>query len=321
MSQEFTQTDRYKAMTYSKPEYIPIAAGILPAAWIRHREKLEEIVLRHPLCFGEQEKGSRDFDDVSGLYVQGNQVDAWGCEWSNIIEGCDSYVTQHPLPRRDMVRDFQPPAPGAGLPHGFMYMRLFYLRGFEELMMDFADEPPELRRLIDIVVEYNAGEIQRMMQNPPQIASFGDDLGMQTSLPISPESWRKHLKPCFKRLYDICHQGGSYVYMHTDGHIVPIIRDLIDCGVNVINPQIRANGLDHLVRECKGKVCVNLDLDRQLFPFARPADLDPHVKEAVEKLGSPEGGLWLSAEIGQDVPLDNVEAICQALEKYRAYFT
>jgi len=321
MSDDFLQSDRYKAMTYSTPEYIPVSAAILPAAWIKHRESLEEIVLRHPICFGTQEKGQKDFDAVSGLYVEGQQVDEWGCEWSNILEGCDSYVTKHPLPRREMVWDLKAPEPGAGTPHGFMYMRLFYLRGFEELMLDFAEEPPELQRLIDIVLEYNVGEVQRMMENPPVLAGFGDDLGMQTSLPISPEKWRKYLKPCFKKLYGICHEAGSYVYMHTDGHIIPIISDLIDCGVNVVNPQIRANGLDNLVRECKGKVCVNLDLDRQLFPFAQPEDFDDHIREAAEKLGAPEGGLWLSAEIGPDVPLENVEAICLALERYRSYFS
>jgi len=65
---------------------------------------------------------------------------------------------------------------------------------------------------------------------------------------------------------------------------------------------------------------VNLDLDRQMFPFCSPADIDAHVHEAVETLGSPEGGLWLQAEIGEDVPLRNVDAIFTALEKYRGHF-
>lgn len=122
------------------------------------------------------------------------------------------------------------------------------------------------------------------------------------------------------KMYSRCHDAGCDVYMHTDGHIIPIIPDLIDCGVNVINPQIRANGLDNLVRACKGKVCINLDLDRQMFPFGTPAEIDAHVRECVEALGDPAGGLWLNAEIGPDIPLENVEAICQALLKYRGMF-
>jgi len=84
---------------------------------------------------------------------------------------------------------------------------------------------------------------------------------------------------------------------------------------------VRANGLQALAEVCKGVVCVDLDLDRQLFPFCTPDEIDAHVREAVETLGSPQGGLWLKAEIGYDVPLENVEAICAALEKYRSYFS
>ena len=109
--------------------------------------------------------------------------------------------------------------------------------------------------------------------------------------------------------------------MHSDEQIYPIILDLIECGVNIINPQFRANGLDNLVKTCKGKVCVNLDLDRQMFPFCTPEDIDDHIREAVEKLGSPEGGLMLLAECAPDVPLENIEAICSSLEKYSLFFS
>ena len=56
------------------------------------------------------------------------------------------------------------------------------------------------------------------------------------------------------------------------------------------------------------------------MPFCQPADIDRHVREVVEALGSPEGGLWLNAEVDDGVPLENIEALCEALEKYRGYF-
>lgn len=90
--------------------------------------------------------------------------------------------------------------------------------------------------------------------------------------------------------------------------------------MNVINPQFRANGLGNLAAVCKGKICVDLDLDRQMMPFCSPADLDAHVLEAVEALGSPAGGLWIKGEVGPDVPLENIEALCDALETHRAHF-
>lgn len=314
--------DRLKALLFEGPEQIPVSISILPAAWMKHRQALDEITARHPSLFGDRQE--RDYDAVSGTYVAGEHVDVWGCVWSNIHHGMEAIVTHHPTPTRADVRQLEMPKEDVGFPHGFMYLRLGDLRGFQELMLDFAEEPPELKMLIDTVLAYNLRQAQirlDRLEGTPQIVYFGDDLGMQTSLPISPAKWLKYLKPCYCQIYRPFREAGHYVYMHSDGHIYEIIPDLVDCGVNVINPQVRANGLDNLAAACKGKVCVDLDLDRQLFPFATPAQIDVHVREAVETLGSPQGGLWLKAEIGFDVPLENVDAVCTALEKYRTCYS
>ena len=315
--------DRIKAMQFERPEHIPVAVNILPAAWMKHREKLDEIVARHPVICGEQPP-VRDYAAVpQDTYLPGDHVDAWGCVWSNPRTGMQAIVTGHPVPTRAAVYSLRAPQEDTGFPHGFMYLRLADLRGFEELMLDFAEEPPELQRLIEVVLQYNLRQLGRLNlvgRRTPELIHFGDDLGMQHSLPISPEQWRKWLKPCYAQIFGACRRAGHRVYLHSDGHILEIIPDLVECGVNVLNPQVGANGLDNLAAVCKGKVCVDLDLDRQLFPFWTPAEIDAHVREAVEKLGDPRGGLWLKAEIGPDVPLRNVEAICTALEKCRGYF-
>ena len=316
------QKDRLRSLLFEGPEQIPVSVSILPAAWIKHREALDEVVARHPSLFGNVE--DKDYDAVGGTYVAGEHVDVWGCVWSNIQHGMESIVTHHPVPTRADVHQLEMPEEDVGFPHGFMYLRLGDLRGFEELMLDFAEEPPELQILLDTVLAYNLRQARIRLdelEGTGQIVYFGDDLGMQTSLPVSPAKWRKYLKPCYCQIYRPFREAGHYVYMHSDGHIYEIIPDLVYCGVNVINPQVRANGLDNLARVCKGIVCVDLDLDRQLFPFAAPAEIDAHVREAVETLGSPQGGLWLKAEIGFDVPLENVDAICTALEKYRTYYS
>ncbi|MBT3269394.1 hypothetical protein HN371_19785 [Candidatus Poribacteria bacterium] len=314
--------DRHKAITFTNPEYIPASVNFLPATWAEHREGLEEVVARHPIIFGEQQAGNRDFDAAGGTYVEGEHVDRWGCVWSNIAHGAEAIVTGHPVPTREDVHTLEAPELVDGsFPHGFMYLRLQDLRGFNELMVDFAEEPPELQALIDIVLDYNMRNLEvRLERDTGDTVGFGDDLGMQTTLPMSPEKWRQYLKPCFAAMYGRCRDAGRGVYMHSDGHILEIIGDLIECGVTVINPQIRANGLDGLVEECKGKVCVDLDLDRQLFPFATPDEIDEHIRSSIEALGSPEGGLLLKAECGPCVSLEIIEAICVALEKYRGYF-
>ncbi len=311
-----------KAMKFQYPERIPVRVALLPATWAKYREDLEEVVSRYPSIFGEAANEKHDYSVKPPTYNEGEHVDAWGCVWSNIHDGMEAIVTHHPVPTREAVHSLKAPEADIGLPHGFMYLRLADLRGFTELMIDFAEEPPELQMLIDIVLEYNMRQLEIILKNNNSpVLTFGDDLGMQHSLPISPEKWRKYLKPCYMKMYRRCHEAGRYVYMHSDGLIYPIIPDLVECGVNIINPQVRANGLDNLVRVCKGKVCVDLDLDRQMFPFCTPKEIDDHIREAVEKLGSPEGGLMLIAECGPDVPLENIDAICVSLEKYSLYFS
>ncbi|MCG3179107.1 MAG: hypothetical protein BIFFINMI_01438 [Phycisphaerae bacterium] len=316
-------SDQLKAMTYQRPSRIPVSVGILPSAWMKYRDALRELVRSHPDLFNGK-TGPDDYNQVwRESYRAGDHVDAWGCVWSNVHEGREAIVTGHPLPRREDIRTLVMPAEDDNMPHGFMYLRLADLRGFEEVMVDFAEEPPELQRLIDIVLQYNLRQVElRLAQSGPgEMVHFGDDLGMQTSLPISPAKWRKYLKPCYAAIYGRVRQAGHPVYMHTDGHIHEIIPDLVECGVQVVNPQVRANGLENLSAVCKGKVCVDLDLDRQLFPFATPDQIDRHIEQCVRTLGSPQGGLWLKAEIDDGVPLENVEAVFRGLEKYRGMFS
>jgi hypothetical protein len=319
--------DQLKALARDYPEHIPVSLGVLPSAWQKYRGDLDAIARRYPLLFTNPPKGERDYDAMArGTYVAGKHVDAWGCVWENIHHGQEAIVTGHPVKTRADVRTLQAPSVDAGLPHGFMFLRLTDLRGFEEMMVDFAEEPPELQMLIDTVLEYNVRQVSLLLDRVEPAGDhlalyFGDDLGMQTSLPIHPYTWRKYLKPCYARLYGMCKERGHVVYMHTDGHILEIIPDLVECGVDIVNPQFRANGLENLAAVCKGRVCVDLDLDRQLFPFCTPDDIDEHVREAVETLGSPEGGLWLKAEVDDGVPLENIEAVCAALMTHRDAFS
>lgn len=314
--------DRIKSLNRDYPECIPVGVSFLPATWRKYRDELQRLVRRYPEIF-ESFIGIEDYDAVSGTYAAGEHVDAWGCVWSNVAEGMEAIVTGHPVPRREDIRKLRVPDADVGLPHGFMYLRLLDLRGFEEAMLDFAEEPPELQMLIDKVLEYNVRQLRLALDKKPDtpFMFFGDDLGMQHGLAIGAEKWRRYLKPCYTKLYDMCQKAGYRVYMHTDGHILPIIPDLKEAEVDVVNPQVRANGLEELARVCKGRICVDLDLDRQMFPFATPAEIEAHVREAVETLGAPEGGLWLKAECAPDVPLENIEAICRSLAAYRSYYS
>ncbi|HOK56468.1 MAG TPA: uroporphyrinogen decarboxylase family protein [bacterium] len=339
-----------KAVLFDYPDWIPVGVGILPAAWFKYKEGLEKILLSHPVIFPNYKKGSFENIRLSPEYKKGKFVDIWGITWENLEEGiCGAPVEElAPLKNWNDFENYKFPDPlkydrygnqinweeirknlenlkkqgkiaGGGLFHGSMYMQLYYLRGFENFMIDIATEEPNLEILINIVFEYNMKIIEKWIEIGAEMIYFGDDLGLQKSLPISPEKWRKYIKPPYKKMFEKCVENGLIIYLHSDGYILDIIPDLIECGLDMVNPQIRPNTLKGIEKYCKGKIAVNLDLDRQLFPFATKNQIEDHIKEAIDTLALPEGGLSLSVEIGPDVPLEIIETICSTLEKLNCH--
>lgn len=149
------------------------------------------------------------------------------------------------------------------------------------------------------------------------IISFHTDIGTQHGLMISPAKFRKYIEPMFRKLFTKCRNAGTHAYPSLDGHLLDIVDDLVECGVSVHDPQLRANTLEGIAKAYKSKMCIDLDLDRQMFAFCEPADIRRQVKEAIEKLYIPEDGLMMKAEFsGANVLLENIEAMCQTMEEY-----
>ena len=307
------------------PDTIPVTVGLLPAMWIRYGSELQRLVDQYPQFFhGLKMDLEHVEDNLPPSYRQGVYIDEWNCEWHNAHAGNEAIVVKHPVQTEEDVFNLQIPSCRDGrLPHGFMYLRLLDLCGFENAMIWFAEEDETIQTMIDKVLEYNLYQVAAVLPRMEEMITFGDDLGTQKGLAIGPERWRKYLKPCFRKLYGLvkAYKPDQLIYMHTDGCIWEIMPDLVECGVDMINPQFRANGLENLVRVCRKDqiIPIHLDLDRQLFPLATPGQLKDHVAECVESLYLPQGALGLSIELNYEVPLENAAAILDAAEKYRHY--
>jgi uroporphyrinogen decarboxylase len=339
--------NQLKVMYFDYPDWVPAGVGIMPATWMKHRDKIEEIVLAHPRMFPGYVKGSTDYDNIPlpETYKLGKHTDAWGCIWDNLVLGLEGHVAVHPLtdwstfdqmkwpdPMKDDAFGPMPDwdnlkkwfddekkkgnlATGGGLQHGFMYMKLYYIRGFDNFMIDLAMDDPMLHKLIDKLVEYNVAVVKKHLDLGAEHIALGEDLGLQKSLPMSPEMWRKFIKPCYEKIFGQCRDRNIPVFLHSDGNILEIVKDLKEVGVTTLNPQFRANGLDNIVKIMKGNIALHQDLDRQRFPFSTPKQLDEHITETFNALFNEKGGLSFYAEISPDIPLVNVDAICTTLEK------
>lgn len=315
-----------KAIRLHSPETIPVFINVLPKAWFEYGEKLQKITDRYPqFFFGQKFDPEQIRATMLPRYRAGTWTDEWGCVFHNNTEGMDGIVMDHPIQSGEDICDLRIPDDRSGdmLPHGFMYLRLLDLCGFENAMILFAEEEEPLRVLLDKVTEYNLYQVAALSRKVEDIAWFGDDLGMQHGLAIGAEKWRKYLKPCFRKIYGVLKAARPdvLIYMHTDGCIYEIMPDLVECGVDIINPQFRANGLDNLIRVCRQEqiIPINLDLDRQMMPFATPAEIHDHVEQCVSSLYLPQGGLCINVELNHDYPLENIEALLAAVEKFRHF--
>ena len=318
-------SDLIQAVRMEYPDTILVDVSILPSAWLKYGKELQYLTDQYPQFFGGRQVDlERIRETMPPTYRKGSHVDEWGCVWENEVDGMEAIVKGHPLRTEQDVYDLTIPANRDGrMPHGFMYLRLLDMCGFENAMVYFAEEDETIRVLIDKVLEYNLYQIAALLPNMGDIIYFGDDLGMQKGLAIGPERWRKYLGPCYRKMYGLvkAYKPSQIIYMHTDGCIYEIMPDLMECGVDIINPQFRANGLDNLVQVCRKEriIPINLDLDRQMFSSATHSQLVDHVAECVESRYLPQGALGLSIEFDQGVPLENMASVLDAVEKYRHY--
>jgi|LSQX01.1.fsa_nt_gb hypothetical protein len=348
-----TERENYiRNARFQNPEWIPSYIHINNASWDQLRYDLEEVALRHPDFFPYVKKGWRDYDNFNfgNAYTKGQPYkDSWGCIWESPVNGIEGVVRNAPLSNWEDFESYTVPDPdihadrsirnwdrertnieryksdnkltSVGLAHGFLFLRLQYLRGFENLMVDMYTDEPMLFQLIDKIDKHNLRIIERYLDMDVDIMEIPEDLGMQKSLIISPEMFRKWILPSYRKLFKPCKEKKTLIAFHSDGYIMEIANDLIEAGVDIINPQDLCNGIDNIAREIKGKACIRLDIDRQkIIPFGTRKEIYELIEEEVRKLGSPQGGLEFIAGIYPPTPPENVDALCEALRKLRRYW-
>ncbi|MCK4982707.1 MAG: hypothetical protein KAS17_07265 [Victivallaceae bacterium] len=200
-----------------------------------------------------------------------------------------------------------------------------YLRGMEQLLMDTALNPDMFMAVIDKISGFYTEYLTRILTAADgmiDVVVTGDDFGAQNGLLISRQMWREYLYPGFRKFIDISHSFDTPVMHHTCGSIYEIIADMIEAGLDVLNPlQPNTAGMDFakIKSEFGDKICFHGGLSVQTnLPFGSPEDVKAEVQKTLAVLGKESGYIACTAHnVQADVPVENILALFEAYKEYR----
>jgi uroporphyrinogen decarboxylase len=200
---------------------------------------------------------------------------------------------------------------------GSVFEVAWQLRGMQEFMMDLAINPeiPEyiMDRLTETYVE-NTRRVLDLAGDRIDMVYFYDDVASQESLLISPGMWKKHIRPRHQKIIDVAKVYDMPVLYHCDGAIYPLIPQLIDMGIDVLNPiQADAAGMDlqNLKNQFGDRLSFHGGIDIiKTLPTGNVQDVQDEVRSRIQILGKDGGYILASSHhIQSDTPIENVLAM------------
>ena len=198
-----------------------------------------------------------------------------------------------------------------------IFMIALFLRGIEQLMIEMLTSKKLAKYYIDRIGEFVLEFTKRTFEKNQGILEFyalWDDMAMQQGLMISYDNYKEFFLPWHKKIFALAKDHDLITYFHICGNANEIIPDLIDIGVDILDPvQTSATDmqLDKLRKKYGHNICFHGGIDVQnLLPMQKPEDIRKYIKWA-KALFKNKGGIILgpSHDITVDTPLENILAV------------
>ena len=198
---------------------------------------------------------------------------------------------------------------------GDLWERATFMRGMENILMDLTLNPKFVNGLLRSISDYVLGTMEVLFDKFEfDGIALSDDYGAQSSMLMSPEAWRRFIRPCLQEIYNCAKNHGRTVFQHSDGCIYPIIGDLIDMGCDILHPvQPEAMDVFNLKREFgKDLTFMGGMRTQDLLVRGMPQDIRDEVKKLKREMA--RGGGYIVSNgitVQADVPLDNMVAMIE----------
>jgi uroporphyrinogen decarboxylase len=249
-------------------------------------------------------------------------ADVESCAWPD--PDTPGLIAEDARSRALALRDRGEYVTSVGLPP--IYHQYHYLRGFERWMLDVRLAPEVHEAISRHLVRIHGTLLMRLLEEVgdyTDIVSGGDDLGWSVAPYMSPADFRKLIKPHYQELIDRIKGRWPHLkfYLHSHGQIMDLVPDLIECGVDILNPILPLDNMDpvRLKRAYGDALCFHGGIDvEHVLPFGTVTEVRAHVRRVIDIM-APGGGYWFKAQvISPVIPAENVLAAYEtALEEGR----
>lgn len=198
-----------------------------------------------------------------------------------------------------------------------LYERAWSLRGMTQLLMDMIERPAFVDDLLDAILEHNLEQVRQGLAYDFDAFYFGDDYGMQSGLIMGLDHWRRFFKPRLARIFGVVRDAGKFVFLHSCGRIDQLLDDLVEIGLNGLDPfQQEVMDIWRVAEQYHGRLAFHGGLSTQhTLPFGTPDEVRRHTRRLIE-MGSRGGYIFApSHAVMGDVPLENIQAMMEVLRQ------
>ena len=205
---------------------------------------------------------------------------------------------------------------------------MMYLRGIEKALSDLGQkQSPIFDAILEKIVNFYKEYLERILRaanGKIDVIVTGDDFGQQNGLICSPKTWREKLLPGFREYIQIAKKYKMYVMHHTCGSVTPIIPDMIEAGLDILNPiQTFTYDMDHSMLKDKwgDKLIFHGGMSLQgPLRFGNPFEVENEVNTCCEILGRNGGYIICSAHnLNADMKTENMVTLFNSYQKYCPY--
>jgi uroporphyrinogen decarboxylase len=324
------------ALEGQRPPYVPWSFGFTHEAaekLQRHygQTDVQDVLQNHLVGLGS---GIGFFEDLGGDRVR----DVFGVEWDRSVDKDIGVVVNCQLPE-PTLQNYHFPDPRhprffADIPaklarHGdryrvfhigfSLYERAWTLRGMENLMIDFIENPQFVHEMLGAIADYDIAQARKALEYDIDAVYFGDDWGQQSGLQMGKQTWDAFILPQLKRMYGTVRGAGKKVFIHSCGDVDELFDDLIAAGVNCFNPfQPEVMDVASLLVRYRGRLTFHGGLSTQrTLPYGTAEEVRRECRRLLDLGGHGSYILAPAHAVEGDVPLENMLAFIDLVQQQK----